>query len=84
MPEKELSKSSPTAWFKYTDSYDFMERVRTGMPPLIICAACNGGIQAKRRMSSSLKPRTKSLNRYKVHMKPAPPWCISMRAIQSS
>ena len=47
MPEKELSKSSPTAWFKYTDSYDFMERVRTGMPPLIICVACNGGIQGK-------------------------------------
>src|SRR3954467_3123511 len=24
-----------------------MERVRTGMPPLIICVACNGGIQGK-------------------------------------
>ena len=47
MLEKELSKSSQPAWFKYTDSYDFMERVRTGMPPLIICVACNGGIQGK-------------------------------------
>jgi 3-keto-5-aminohexanoate cleavage enzyme len=41
-----VSQQQP-AWFKYTDSYDFMERVRTGMPPLIICVACNGGIQGK-------------------------------------
>lgn len=33
--------------WKYTDSYAFMERVRKGMPPLIICCACNGGIQGK-------------------------------------
>src|SRR5258708_40352042 len=24
-----------------------MERIRSGMPPLIICVACNGGIQGK-------------------------------------
>jgi 3-keto-5-aminohexanoate cleavage enzyme len=47
VPEREHSQSSPPGWFKYTDSYDFMERVRTGMPPLIICVACNGGIQGK-------------------------------------
>jgi 3-keto-5-aminohexanoate cleavage enzyme len=35
------------SWFKYADSYDFMSRVRTGMPPLIVCVACNGGIQGK-------------------------------------
>lgn len=35
------------AWFTYTDSYDFMERIRVGMPPVIICVACNGGIQGK-------------------------------------
>jgi 3-keto-5-aminohexanoate cleavage enzyme len=35
------------AWFDYTDSEEFMERVRAGMPPLIICVACNGGIQGK-------------------------------------
>lgn len=35
------------AWFRYTQSHDFMERVRDGMPPLIICVACNGGIQGK-------------------------------------
>ena len=34
-------------WFDYTSSTEFMERVRTGMPPLIICVACNGGIQGK-------------------------------------
>jgi 3-keto-5-aminohexanoate cleavage enzyme len=42
------SESSPLPpSFDYTDSYAFMERVRTGMPPLIICVACNGGIQGK-------------------------------------
>ena len=39
--------SGQPAWFDYTDSYEFMERVRSGMPPLIICVACNGGIQGK-------------------------------------
>lgn len=33
--------------FKYTDSQQFMERVRAGMPPLILCVACNGGIQGR-------------------------------------
>ena len=33
--------------WKYTDSYDFMQKVTEGMPPLIICLACNGGIQGK-------------------------------------
>jgi len=46
--EREGSKSSQQpAWFNYTDSHEFMERVRVGMPPLIICVACNGGIQGK-------------------------------------
>jgi len=39
--------SEQPAWFDYTDSREFMERVRAGMPPLIICVACNGGIQGK-------------------------------------
>lgn len=39
--------SAQPAWFDYTDSYEFMKRVRSGMPPLIICVACNGGIQGK-------------------------------------
>jgi 3-keto-5-aminohexanoate cleavage enzyme len=40
------SSHSP-AWFRYTSSHEFVERVRAGMPPLIICVACNGGIQGK-------------------------------------
>lgn len=40
-------KTQLPAWFDYTDSYEFMERVRAGMPPVIICVACNGGIQGK-------------------------------------
>ncbi len=48
MSEKEVSNLlQQPAWFNYTNSHDFMERVRTGMPPLIICVACNGGIQGK-------------------------------------
>jgi len=33
--------------WQYTDSYAFMEKLRAGMPPVIICCACNGGIQGK-------------------------------------
>lgn len=41
------AESQQAPWFDYTSSAEFMERVRTGMPPLIICVACNGGIQGK-------------------------------------
>lgn len=48
MPQKVLNKSqAQPPWFEYTNSYEFMQRIRTGMPPLIICVACNGGIQGK-------------------------------------
>lgn len=33
--------------WRYTDAYQFMQKVRDGMPPLIICVACNGGVQGK-------------------------------------
>lgn len=33
--------------WRYGDAYEYMERVRQGMPPVIICCACNGGIQGK-------------------------------------
>lgn len=36
----------PNAW-RYADTYEFMERVQNGMPPAIICVACNGGVQGK-------------------------------------
>ena len=45
--QKRDSGSTQSAWFSYTDSHEFMERIRVGMPPLIICVACNGGIQGK-------------------------------------
>lgn len=34
-------------YWPYADSFAFMEQVRMGMPPVIICCACNGGIQGK-------------------------------------
>jgi len=34
-------------YWRYTDSYAFMEKIREGMPPVVICCACNGGIQGK-------------------------------------
>jgi 3-keto-5-aminohexanoate cleavage enzyme len=36
----------PYSW-RYTDTYEFLERVQHGMPPAIICVACNGGVQGK-------------------------------------
>lgn len=33
--------------WRYTDADPFMRRVREGMPPVIICCACNGGVQGK-------------------------------------
>lgn len=42
-----VKESLQPPWFGYTNSHEFMERVRSGMPPMIICVACNGGIQGK-------------------------------------
>ena len=39
--------TSPRTHWRYADSYDFMEQTRAGMPPMIICCACNGGIQGR-------------------------------------
>ena len=48
MSGKEHATSlQPPAGFNYTSSAEFMERIRVGMPPLVICVACNGGIQGK-------------------------------------
>jgi len=41
-----MSQTTDLRW-NYADSYKFMERVQEGMPPLIICVACNGGVQGK-------------------------------------
>jgi 3-keto-5-aminohexanoate cleavage enzyme len=36
-----------TSSWRYTDSHEYMRRVREGLPPVIICCACNGGLQGK-------------------------------------
>jgi 3-keto-5-aminohexanoate cleavage enzyme len=41
-----MADEIPTSW-AYGGSYEFMERVQRGMPPLMICVACNGGVQGK-------------------------------------
>lgn len=46
MSEALVSKSLKSM-FRYNDSYEFMERVRSTMPPMILCVACNGGIHGK-------------------------------------
>jgi len=43
-----MKDQQPTpAFWRYADAYQFMDRVRDGMPPAIVCVACNGGIQGK-------------------------------------
>jgi 3-keto-5-aminohexanoate cleavage enzyme len=34
-------------YWQYADSFSYMKKVREGMPALIVCCACNGGIQGK-------------------------------------
>ena len=41
-----MGKYDDYLW-NYADSYQFMDRVVKGMPPLIICVACNGGVHGK-------------------------------------
>ena len=36
----------PASW-RYTDAHEYMQRVREGFPPVIICCACNGGLQGQ-------------------------------------
>jgi len=31
----------------YIDTYEYMDRIRQGLPPAIVCVACNGGVQGK-------------------------------------
>ncbi len=53
-PRKPRSREIPLpgttdrVWtWPYAESQAFMERVREGMPPAIVCCACNGGVQGK-------------------------------------
>lgn len=37
----------PAYNWPYADFYAFMDKVREGTPPVIICVACNGSVQGK-------------------------------------
>ncbi len=37
----------PNLTWRYADTFEFMEHTRAGLPPAMICVACNGGIQGK-------------------------------------
>jgi 3-keto-5-aminohexanoate cleavage enzyme len=50
-----MSTTTSDTW-RYADTYEFMERVQSGMPPLMIVVACNGGVQGKE--SSEALPET--------------------------
>ena len=42
-----MEKGLDETW-NYANAYEFMERVHNNaMPPLIVCVACNGGVQGK-------------------------------------
>lgn len=42
---------SENSWH-FADTYEYMERTRRGLPPAMICVACNGGIQGKETHSA--------------------------------
>ena len=41
------NRDARTATWRYADAFEFMERVRAGLPPAMICVACNGGLQGR-------------------------------------
>lgn len=41
-----MSEKIEYLW-NYADSYEFMEKIRQGLPPMILVVACNGGVQGK-------------------------------------
>jgi 3-keto-5-aminohexanoate cleavage enzyme len=50
-----MSDSKRDYW-RYADAAAYVDRVREGMPPVIICVACNGGVHGKE--SSAALPET--------------------------
>ncbi len=44
---KATKSTVPSPVWRYADSYEYMEHTRVGLPPAMICVACNGGIQGK-------------------------------------
>lgn len=43
--------NTPSYW-RYANATDYLSRVREGMPPVIICVACNGGVHGKEANSA--------------------------------
>jgi 3-keto-5-aminohexanoate cleavage enzyme len=41
-----MTRAIEASW-PYADAHQYLERLRHGMPPVIVCCACNGGIQGK-------------------------------------
>jgi 3-keto-5-aminohexanoate cleavage enzyme len=41
-----VTDEQPLTW-RYTATYEYLEAVRRGLPPMMICVACNGGVQGK-------------------------------------
>ena len=37
----------PNLTWRYADAFEYMAHTRAGLPPAMICVACNGGIQGK-------------------------------------
>jgi 3-keto-5-aminohexanoate cleavage enzyme len=44
---KEMNNGVSNSAWPYANSYAYMQRVKQGMPPVIIVCACNGGVQGK-------------------------------------
>lgn len=42
-----VAESTDDRTWKYSDTFEFMRSVRQGMPPTMICVACNGGVQGR-------------------------------------
>jgi 3-keto-5-aminohexanoate cleavage enzyme len=40
-------QSSMRKTWRYADTYEYLEAVRAGLPPVMIVVACNGGVQGK-------------------------------------
>ena len=41
-----MGSSNRTTW-RYANTYEYLDAVRGGLPPAMICVACNGGVQGK-------------------------------------
>jgi len=37
----------PNLTWRYADTFEYMAHTRAGLPPVMVCVACNGGIQGK-------------------------------------